>query len=148
MSTDKKDEQEKPRLDAAALAATFERSPFIRTLGLEVVSLDYDASELVVRMPHAPHLERREGTKQFHGGPLAALIDTVGDFALGMLMGGGIPTMNLRIDYLKPAVGDGVTATARVRRRGRSAAIIDIDVADDKGSLVAIGRGTYVPIVG
>ena len=56
--------------------------------------------------------------------------------------------MNLRVDYLKPAVGDGVVAVARVRRRGRSAAVIDIDVSDEKGSLVAIGRGTYVPIVG
>ena len=76
------------------------------------------------------------------------MIDTVGDFALGMLLGGGIPTMNLRVDYLKPAVGDGVTAVARVRRQGRTSAVIDIDVSDDKGSLVAIGRGTYVPIVG
>jgi len=110
--------------------------------------MDYDRSELTVRMPLAPHLERRSGTKQFHGGGLAALIDTVGDFALGMLLGGGIPTMNLRIDYLKPAVGDAVTAVARVRRRGRSAAVIDIDVYDEKNALVAVGRGTYVPIVG
>lgn len=140
--------EEPKRLEAADLAKIFQVSPFIRTLGLEVVKMDYDAAELTVRMPMAPHLERREGTKQFHGGGLAALIDTVGDFALGMLLGGGIPTMNLRVDYLKPAVGDGVTAVAKVRRRGRSAAVIDIDVSDDKGALVAIGRGTYVPIVG
>ena len=146
--SDKKQGDEPKRLDADDLAKIFEVSPFIRTLGLEVVAMDYDAAELTVRMPMAPHLERRSGTKQFHGGGLAALIDTVGDFALGMLMGGGIPTMNLRVDYLKPAVGDGVVAVARVRRRGRSAAVIDIDVSDEKGSLVAIGRGTYVPIVG
>ncbi len=148
MSTDKNAQQEKPRLDAAGLAEIFERSPFIRTLGLEVVALDYDAAELTVRMPLAAHFERREGTKQFHGGVLAALIDTVGDFALGMLLGGGIPTMNLRVDYLKPAIGDSVTAIAKVRRRGRSAAVIDIDVMDEKNALVAIGRGTYVPITG
>lgn len=148
MSTDKNAAQEKPRLDSASLAAIFERSPFIRTLGLEVVSLDYDAAELTVRMPLAAHFERREGTKQFHGGVLAALIDTVGDFALGMLLGGGIPTMNLRVDYLKPAIGDSVTAIAKVRRRGRSSAVIDIDVFDEKNALVAIGRGTYVPVTG
>lgn len=135
-------------LDAEALAAIFARSPFIRTLGLEVVKMDHAASELTVRMPLQPHFERREGTKQFHGGVLAALIDTVGDFALGMLLGGGIPTMNLRVDYLKPAVGDSITSVARVRRRGRSSAVIDIDVMDEKGSLVAIGRGTYVPVTG
>ena len=65
-----------------------------------------------------------------------------------MLVGGGVPTMNLRIDFLKPAVGDGLNAVAKVRRKGRSAAVVDIDVSDDKGSLVAIGRGTYVPLVG
>jgi len=148
MNTEKQVDQEKSRLDAAGLAEIFERSPFIRTLGLEVVSLDYDLAELEVRMPLAPHFERREGTKQFHGGVLAALIDTVGDFALGMLLGGGIPTMNLRVDYLKPAIGDSITSIARVRRRGRSAAVIDIDVMDEKGALVAIGRGTYVPVTG
>ncbi len=145
-ATEKNAEPE--RLDANALAAIFARSPFIRTLGLEVVKMDYEACELTVRMPLAPHFERREATKQFHGGVLAALIDTVGDFALGMLLGGGIPTMNLRVDYLKPAIGDSVTSVARVRRRGRTSAVIDIDVMDDKGALVAIGRGTYVPVTG
>jgi uncharacterized protein (TIGR00369 family) len=136
------------RLDAEAMSKIFAASPFIDMLGLQVVSLDYDAAELTVRMPLTPTMERRAGTRQFHGGALAAFIDITGDFALGMLLGGGIPTMNLRIDYLKPAVGDGVTACAKIRRKGRSVAVIDIDVSDDKGSLVAIGRGTYVPVVG
>ena len=70
-------------------------------------------------------------------------IDTVGDFAIGMMVGGGVPTINLRVDYLKPAVGDGITGTAQVRRAGRTVAVVDIDVFDEKGSLVAVGRGTY-----
>ena len=93
-------------------------------------------------------MERRPGTKQFHGGPLAAFIDIVGDFAIGMMVGGGVPTMNLRIDYLKPAVGDAVIGVARVRRRGRSACVVDVDVSNEDGALVAVGRGTYVPIAG
>jgi uncharacterized protein (TIGR00369 family) len=148
MTRDTSPDEGPTRLDAAGLAEIFERSPFIRTLGLEVVSVDYAAAQLTVRMPLAPHFERREGTKQFHGGILAALIDTVGDFALGMLLGGGVPTMNLRVDYLKPAIGDSVTAVAKVRRKGRSSAVIDVDVFDENGSLVSIGRGTYVPIIG
>ena len=99
-------------------------------------------------MPQSPTTERRAGTRQFHGGPLAAFIDIVGDFAIGMMVGGGVPTMNLRIDYLKPAVGDAVIGAATVRRRGRSACVIDIDVTNEDGALVAIGRGTYVPITG
>ncbi|MDP6774168.1 MAG: PaaI family thioesterase [Rhodospirillales bacterium] len=131
------------RLTAEDIQAMFDRSPFISGLGLRVQSLDYDASELTVTMPLNPSLERRAGTKQFHGGPIASFIDTVGDFAIGMMVGGGVPTMNLRVDYLKPAVGDGITGTARVRRAGRTVAVVDIDVFDEKGSLVAVGRGTY-----
>jgi uncharacterized protein (TIGR00369 family) len=131
------------RLDAAGLAALFAASPFMRTLKLEVLGMDYDKMELSVRMPLHPELERRAGTRQYHGGAIASLIDVTGDFALGMMLGGGIPTINLRIDYLKPAIGDALTATARVRRTGRTVAVIDIDVIDDKGSLVALGRGTY-----
>lgn len=133
------------RLDAAQLAALFAASPFISTLKLEVLAMDYDRSQLSVRMPLHAGLERRVGTKQFHGGPIASLIDVVGDFAVGMMVGGGVPTMNLRIDYLKPAVGDALTATARVRRSGKTVAIVDIDVLDENGALVALGRGTYSP---
>src|SRR5436190_916299 len=133
------------RLDAAQLAAIFEASPFIATLKLEVLAVDHDRSEITLRMPLHPGLERRPGTKQFHGGPIASFIDTTGDFAIGIMVGGGVPTINLRIDYLKPAVGDSLTATARVRRTGRTVAVVDIDVMDEKGSLVALGRGTYSP---
>ena len=133
------------RLDAQGLAALFAASPFMSTLKLEVLAIDYDKTELRVRMPLHAGLERRVGTKQFHGGPIASLIDVTGDFAIGMMIGGGVPTINLRIDYLKPAVGDALTATARVRRSGKTVAVVDIDVTDDKGSLVALGRGTYHP---
>jgi uncharacterized protein (TIGR00369 family) len=131
------------KLSAAQVQALFDASPFIGFLGLQVVSVDHDAAEIQVRMPLRPELERRRGTKQFHGGPIASFIDTVGDFAIGMAVGGGVPTMNLRIDYLRPAVGDSLLGIARVRRAGKTAAVIDIDVSDDQGRLVAIGRGMY-----
>ncbi len=133
------------RLDAAQLETLFAASPFISTLGLKVIDVDYAETKLSVRMPLNPGLERRKGTKQFHGGPIASFIDTVGDFAIGMMVGGGVPTINLRIDYLKPAIGDALTATARVRRSGKTIAVVDIDIVDEKGALVAIGRGTYFP---
>ena len=108
--------ENKPRLDAAEMARRFAASPFIKTLNLEVLALDYDKTELTLRMPQHPSHERRPGTKQFHGGAIASLIDIAGDFAIGMMVGGGVPTINLRIDYLKPAVGDSLTAIGRVRR--------------------------------
>ncbi|MCC6532054.1 MAG: PaaI family thioesterase [Burkholderiales bacterium] len=131
------------RLSAQQIQALFDASPFISSLGLQVLSLDHEKSEIRVRMALKPELERRRGTKQFHGGPIAAFIDVVGDFAIGMLVGGGVPTMNLRIDYVRPAVGEHLLGVARVRRAGRTAAVIDIDVSDDQDRLVALGRGTY-----
>ena len=131
------------KLDVAGVQAIFDASPFISFLGVKVIALDHDKGELEVRMPLRPELERRLGTKQFHGGPLASFIDTVGDFAIGMQVGGGVPTMNLRIDYLRPAIGDSVVGIARVRRAGKTSAVIDIDVMDEQGRLLAVGRGTY-----
>ena len=78
-----------------------EQDLFIGWLGLEVVSLDHERQEITVRMAMRPELERRPGTRQFHGGPIAAFIDITGDFAIGMLVGGGVPTINLRTDYLR-----------------------------------------------
>jgi uncharacterized protein (TIGR00369 family) len=133
------------RLNVEQVQAVFDASPFLAFLQLRAVSLDHDAGTLTVTMPMRPELERRIGTAQFHGGPIAAFIDIVGDFAVGMTVGGGVPTINLRIDYLKPAVGGLLTGTARVRRTGRTVALVDVEVHDENHSLVAVGRGTYSP---
>jgi uncharacterized protein (TIGR00369 family) len=133
------------RLSVEQIQAIFDASPFLGFLQLRAVALDHGAGTLIVTMPMRPELERRIGTAQFHGGPIAAFIDVVGDFAVGMAVGGGVPTINLRIDYLKPAVGSLLTGTARVRRTGRTVALVDVDVHDERQSLVAVGRGTYSP---
>jgi uncharacterized protein (TIGR00369 family) len=131
------------KLSAEQIQAAFDASPFLGFLGLKVLALDHEAGTLTVSMPMRPELERRQGSGQFHGGPLAAFIDSVGDYAIGMAVGGGVPTINLRIDYLRPAVGSVLTGTARVRRAGRTVALVDVDVYDEKRALVAVGRGTY-----
>ena len=133
------------KLSAEQIQAAFDASPFLGFLQLRAVALDHDAGTLTVTMPMRPELERRIGTAQFHGGPIAAFIDIVGYFAVGMTVGGGVPTINLRIDFLKPAVGTLLTGVARVRRTGRTVALVDVDVHDEKQSLVAVGRGTYSP---
>ena len=136
------------KLSATDVQAIFDRSPFIGWLGLKVVSLDHERQEIRVRMDMRPELERRPGTRQFHGGPIAAFIDIVGDFAIGMLVGGGVPTMNFRTDYLRPAIGSALLAVARVRRAGKTASVVDIEVVDDRDRLVALGRGAYSSNVG
>jgi uncharacterized protein (TIGR00369 family) len=131
------------QLTSAEVQAIFDRSPFIGWLALKVVSLDHERQEITVRMDMRPELERRRGSGQFHGGPIAALIDIAGDFAIGMRAGGGVPTVNLRTDYLRPAIGASLTAVGRVRRASRTLAVVDVEVLDEQQKLVAVGRGTY-----
>lgn len=135
-------------LSVADIQAIFDRSPFIGFMGMQVVAVDHAKKTLQARLPMRKETERRPGTQQFHGGPIASFIDVVGDFAIGMLVGGGVPTINLRIDYLVPATGAHLDATATVRRAGKTVAVVDIDVFNPEGKLVAIGRGTYSPISG
>lgn len=130
-------------LGVEALQAMLARSPFIAFLGMTVTEADAAAQRVTMTIPMRPEFERGAGTGQWHGGPLAAIIDTVGDYALIMALARPLPTINLRVDYLKPAVTPMLTATATVRRAGKSVGVVDVDLHDAKGSLVAIGRATY-----
>ena len=130
-------------LSAGEIQKQLEGSAFISFLGLTVVSTDPKAQEVVMKLPMRAEFERGRASGQWHGGPIAAVIDTVGDYALVMSLGRGLPTINFRVDYLRPAVNTGLTATARVRRAGKSVGVVDVDVADDQGRIVAIGRATY-----
>lgn len=96
-----------------------------------------------MKMPMRPELERGAGSGQFHGGPIASLIDTVGDFAVVAIVKGPVPTINFRVDYLRPAGGAYLIARAKVRRAGRTVGVVDIDVYDEQDRLCAIGRGCY-----
>ena len=90
-----------------------------------------------------PNVERSTGTGQYHGGVIASLIDIAGDFALIAVLGYGVPTINFRVDYLRPATNSDLLALARVRRAGRTIGVVDIDVTDTSGRLIALGRGCY-----
>lgn len=131
------------RLSQEEVQERLDASPFIKFLGLTVVSLDHDKGEITMRAPMRPELERGAGTGQWHGGPIASIIDTVGDFALIMLIGRGLPTVNFRVDYLRPAIDTALIVTATVRRNGKTVGISDIDVFNESGTLLAIGRATY-----
>jgi uncharacterized protein (TIGR00369 family) len=123
-------------------------SAFIDFLSLTVLSADPEMQQVVMRAAMRPEFERGRGTGQWHGGPIAAVIDTVGDYALVMLLGRPLPTINFRVDYLRPAIDTALVVTATVRRSGRLVGIVDVDVANEAGQLLAIGRATYATAEG
>jgi uncharacterized protein (TIGR00369 family) len=130
-------------LSAEALQERLGHSPFISFLNLTVLSAEPVKQQVVMRAEMRPEFERGRGSRQWHGGPIAAIIDTVGDYALVMLLGRPLPTVNFRVDYLRPAIDTALIATATVRRSGRLVGVVDVDVANEAGQLLAIGRATY-----
>jgi len=98
---------------------------------------------LELEMPFNPAVERGHNSGQFHGGIIASFIDIAGDYALIWNLGYGVPTINFRTDYLRPAFNTSLRAQASIRRVGRTVGVADVDVFDDQDRLVAIGRGCY-----
>jgi uncharacterized protein (TIGR00369 family) len=133
--------------DDSVTQATLERlladSPFQKLLGLRLESFDVAAQSISIRSIFGPNVERATGTGQYHGGVIASLIDIAGDFALIAVLGHGVPTINFRVDYLRPAAHSDLLAQAQVRRAGRTIGVVDIDVTDADGRLIALGRGCY-----
>jgi uncharacterized protein (TIGR00369 family) len=135
-------EEIKPLSDAE-LQKMLDNSPFISFLGLKVTEADPAKERVTMRCEMRPEFERGKGTGQWHGGPLAAIIDTVGDYALIMALRRPLPTINFRVDYLRPAIKTSLITTATVRRNGRSVGVVDVDVFNEQKALLAIGRATY-----
>ena len=125
------------------LTKYLETGPFHKFLGMKLLSHDAKAGKVEISLPWKADFERMAGSKQWHGGPIAALIDIAGDFALIATLGRAIPTINLRIDYLRPAIDTNLVAEARTLRAGKSVGVVDIDIRDGQGRIVAVGRGSY-----
>ena len=131
-----------PPADVLTLRRYLAAGPFHEFLGMELAGSDPERGEVTIRLPFRRSFGRLPDGDQIHGGVLSALIDIAGDFALILVLGHGVPTINLRVDYLRPAAGD-LTATARVVRAGRTVGVVDIELKDAAGRLIAVGRGCY-----
>ncbi len=120
-------------------------TPFESIVAMELEAHDKEAGTVTIRLPYKPEYRRSdEPPTGYHGGVIATLIDVAGDFMTAIANNsGGVPTINLAIDYLRSADDTDLLAHARVRRSGRTIAVIDIDVEEPGGRLIAVGRGTY-----
>ena len=132
----------------AELQRMLDGSPFIHFLGLKVTEADPAKEQVTMTCAFRPEFERGPGSGMWHGGPIAAIIDTVGDYALIMALRRGLPTINFRVDYLRPAIKTALITTATVRRNGKSVGVVDVDVFNEQQALLAIGRATYSTLGG
>lgn len=122
----------------AVLAA----QPFSELLGTRVVAFDRGVASL--RLDVRADLRQQSG--YVHGGVLAYLADNVLTFAGGSVLGGGVVTVELKINYLRPVVGDGaLVAEATVVGSGRSQAVCRCEIHHEQAGerkLVAAAQGT------
>ena len=125
------------------LQRLIDEPPFQRFLRPKALSIDPEAGAVVLSLPFRPEFQRSTERPEIHGGVTSALIDLAGDYALGARLGHGVPTINIRVDYLSMAVDTDLTASAKVVRAGRSIGVVDVEVTDKSGKLIAVGRGTY-----
>jgi uncharacterized protein (TIGR00369 family) len=139
------EESDGPRPDGAALARGWlENSPFVAHLGIAVKSIE--PGHAVLSLPFAESLPTMGDV--VHGGAISSLIDTAA--AAAAWSGAAVPerprasTIGITVDFLAPARGQGVTADARVARRGGTGlCFCEVRVTDVDGKDVALALVTY-----
>lgn len=132
-------------LDFAALEALVKDSPYHRWLGVALQSLSEQEVELVT--PWREEFVSHPRLRYTHGGILATLIDLAADYAIAAKLGRGVPTVDLRIDYHKPAMPGTLVTRARVIKLGSSIATAEACVYDQNEALLASGRGVYLTLI-
>ncbi len=132
-----------------------ENHEFLSWLGMTVTDVDdgtmtlsvpYD-EKLTNTRPNGGATDRRP---DIHGGIAATMVDTVGGLALRTRFDDpvqtGVATINLNVNYLRPATGD-LDAVATVVRVGSTVGVSEITVEsttpDGETREVATGQGSY-----
>ena len=114
--------------------------PYHDFLRPEAISADPDAGTVEIRLPFRPEFQRVRDRPEYHGGVIAGLADIAAHAAAAVKVGHMAPTVDLRIDYMRVATGD-LLARGTVRRAGRTLAVVDVEITDGGGRIVALARG-------
>lgn len=116
---------------------------FLKYIGAEVVDFDNGYAQLAFEIQ--PHHKQHLGV--VHGGAIATLADHTGWYAVISEVAKGFTsvTIEIKINYLKPATGDILTAEAKVLNMTKRTAFAAIEVFS-KDTLVAYATGTYAII--
>jgi uncharacterized protein (TIGR00369 family) len=149
--------EEQARLDAALADLFQHRITFNQTLGLTIESAR--APEPRIRFTMRPELVGHFLYGRLHGGVISATLDAMGGFALMVAIGekhadestpqvlhrfGKMGTIDLRVDYLRPGVGNSFVASADVTRLGGRIGATQMRLVNDQGTLIATAAAAYV----
>lgn len=131
----------------AKVRASFARQTMMATLGAELLDLGHGTARIA-----APILP---GSRQQQDAGHAALTFAIGDSAAGyaaLTMFGAddeIMTVEMKINLLRPALGDRLIAEGRVIKPGRRITVVAAEVfaeTDGKRKQIALLQGTMIPV--
>jgi uncharacterized protein (TIGR00369 family) len=130
---------------------------FNRVLGLQVTSLSGEG--VAGRILMKPELVGHFQHNRLHGGVISATLDAMGGLAAMAAIGARhmddppahrlhrfmkLGTIDLRIDYLRPAVGESFDIRAEVLRLGSRVASTRMEFLGADGKLLSTGAGAYI----
>ena len=121
--------------------AVLDRQPFSRHLGAELIQFEQGRS--VIALNVRPEFLQQNGF--VHGGVVSYLIDNAITFAGGSVLGESVLTVEFKVNYIRPARGERLVATALVEGSGSRLAVCRCEVmAIDGGKerVCAVGQGT------
>jgi len=140
-----------PALDPVALASVFESMvgfvPHNRALGMKFVAAD-DA-RVTVALPYDAKLVGNPVTRVLHGGAITALMDATCGLSVYLKLREpiAVATLDLRIDYLRPATPDQtVHARAECFKLTRNVAFVRCEAfhPESEQDLVALASATFI----
>jgi uncharacterized protein (TIGR00369 family) len=122
--------------DAELTAQVAAAAPFTSFLGIEMVSAS--PHEVRARLAWSEDLCTAGGV--MHGGALMGLADNVGGFCAFLNLpdgAGGTATIESKTNFFGPVREGHVNATSRPLHTGRRTIVVDTELHDDAGKLVA-----------
>lgn len=125
---------------AENIAAT----PFHQWLMPRLIAVDEQLGSVTIHLTLRPEFRRLPARPEIHGGVVAALIDISGHAAIAARLRHSVATIDMRVDYLRLAGGNELRAIGNIIKVGRTIGIVDVQVEDDQGRMVAIGRASYL----
>ena len=134
---------------AERVRASFDRQPFMRTIGAALTRVEPGEAEIA--MPVAPRLCQQHGF--VHAGVVSALGDTACGYAAFSLMpaGAGVLTTEFKVNLLAPAAGERLVAVGRVVKPGRTLTVAQAEVFGETNGerrLVALLTATLMAVEG
>lgn len=128
-------------LTLEALGRKFHFSNTARQFGFQLEHAEIGRAKL--RMKVRPRHMQIHGV--VHGGVLASLADTAAGLALylGLPSGSRAATVEMKMNFLEPVRGGTVFAEAQILRQGKYLAVIECDLSDEAGKMVAKALMTF-----